>query len=119
MEFARESPHETIERRKPLEEAIISLFCKHGPVGWQMPALEFCVGWQPDSSRRTLTARAFDLQGDGEVDGAPDPLLQVAVQYHALCASFGEDWKKCLLTLEIDEQGGVRNVKTVAWNFQY
>lgn len=108
------SNHEQIELRKPFEHEIISLFCRSGP-NWKMPVLEFRAVTNP-SSQIMMKARTFDLEGDGEATGAPDAIMQKVVEYHALCSSFGQGWKKCLLTLTLGDQG---NVKSVTWNFSY
>jgi hypothetical protein len=105
---------EQIDLRKPFEHEIISLFCRSGP-DWKMPALEFRAD-SVSGSRIVMKARTFDFEGDGETAGAPDALMQKAVEYHALCASFGQGWKKCLLTLKLGGQG---NVVGVTWNFSY
>lgn len=107
---------ENIERRKPLEDALVRLFCQFGPEEWKLPALE--LNAERDMGRQvvTLTARAFDLNGDAEVIGAPQPLMDAAASYHQLCASFGEDWKRCLLTLTVNDEG---KVTLIQWNFSY
>jgi hypothetical protein len=110
------SNFEQIQRRKPLEDNLVRLFCQFGPNGWKLPALELKA--ERDRGRQTvaLTARAFDLSSDAEVTGAPQPLMDAAASYHHLCASFGEDWKRCLLTMVVDDDG---KVTLIQWNFNY
>ena len=105
---------EMIERRKPLEDDLVRLFCQFGPKGWKLPALELKA--ERDLGRQTvaLTARAFDLNSDAEIIGAPEPLMDAAASYHQLCASLGKDWKRCLLTMAVDDQG---RVTLIQWDF--
>ena len=81
-----------------------------------MPTLELRAKEEPGLSEVELTARAFDMQGTGEVAGAPEDLMRVAVSYHALCSSFDQGWNKALLTLTLGEKDKVTNVQ---WSFTY
>jgi hypothetical protein len=105
---------EQIERRKPLEDNLVRLFCQFGPKGWKLPALELKAERDPGRQTVALSARAFDLSSDAEVIGAPEPLLDAAASYHQLCASFGHDWKRCLLTMAVDDRG---RVTLIQWEF--
>lgn len=105
-----------ITLRQALEHEIVTLFCQLGPGGWKMPTLELRAETVAGIQEVTLTARAFDMQGTGEVAGAPEDLMRAAASYHALCNSFGQGWTKCLLTLTLS---GKNKVARLQWDFSY
>ena len=115
MDAQMPSSLEQSQLRKPLQNAITALFIECAP-NWKTPCLEFRA--VPDFAGRKIkmTARAFDLQGDGEIERASEPLILRAIQYHSLCSSLGQGWSKCLLTLILDDKG---KIKSLNWNYSY
>lgn len=106
---------EQSQLKEPFQTAIASLFIKSAP-NWKTPCLEFRAVPDFAGQEIKMTARAFDLQGDGEIERAPDSLILRGIQYHSFCSSFGQGWSKCLLVLILDDTG---KIKSSSWNHSY
>ena len=113
------SSWEKQERKQPLSKAVTARFMEclrsHGPK-WGTPAMEAVVDSAVFDQPRPIRIRIFDMNGDGEVPD-PSPALREAIrEYHAVCASLGEDWGRALLTLILSPD---RKTGQFVWDFTY
>jgi hypothetical protein len=102
--------------QRPLRDELFRQFCMFGQPGWKIPALELTAKRDPIRRNVTMTARVFNLNGDQEIKGVPEPLIDAAFAYHKLCSSWGEGWTRCQLTLTLGEGG---TVKRSQWDYKY
>ena len=107
------------KRKEPLEKEITNQFMQcvrsHGP-DWDMPTLEALADHTAYYPPRPVSVRIFDMKGDAEVRD-PSPALRKAWEdYHAFCASCGEDWGRALLTLI---PASDRKTGQLQWNYSY
>lgn len=102
--------------RQPLKDELLRQFCMFGQPGWEIPVLELTAQIDPIWRKVTMSARVFNLNGDQEIKGVPESLIEAACAFHKLCSSWGECWTRCQVTLTLGEGG---TVKRSQWNYKY
>ena len=102
--------------RKAVTDQFMQCLRSHGS-GWHMPAVEALADhtttYRPP---RPVSIRIFDMKGDAEVRDPSSALRKAWEEYHSVCASFGEDWGRALITLILSPD---RKKGQFQWNFSY
>ncbi len=102
--------------KQPFRDELLRQFCMFGQPGWEIPVLELTAKRDPIKRNVTMSARVFNLNGNQEIKGVPESLIDTACAYHKLCSSWGESWIRCQLTLTLGKGGTVERSQ---WNYKY
>ncbi len=104
------------KRQERIFAALLRAACGSAPFHWRVATLRVEAAPGPTPGSRALRHELLNPETGESVSSFPETLFHATAEYHDLFGAHQQGWKRCIVEIQFDELGRVRQATA---NFEY